>query len=272
MFEKARSHMCSLAKQRKEKKKNRQKQVFLESLVKYEDQIPDSFDFCVICAGQHFTEGFTADTWDWTYVVNPVDFISNRRGQRSGYFSQGCTRCSNSFKQSKAQRGLTSRLDYLPTADSYTTCTQHKPEQGDLIYELLYAFLYMNLKVILLVCRDSTRSWWSHDHQATSTLSHPAAILTTRKKKTHGMRYLVCIRRFSRLKYCARNTGCVIVAAHGCFKWCSRYQLVRARSVYIFEISEAKKVSTHDMRSSTAGICRSTCRDDLVHFAFHIRY
>lgn len=41
-------------------------------------------------------------------------------------------------------------------------------------------------------------------------------------------------------------------------KRCSLYQWVRAGSVYISKISKANEVSTHDMRSSTARIRRST--------------
>lgn len=63
----------------------------------------------------------------------------------------------------------------------------------------------------------------------------------------------------------------VLLLRLGGVKRCSLYQSVRAGSVYISKISKANKVSTHDMRSSTAGIRRSTCWNKHVLLAFHAR-
>lgn len=63
----------------------------------------------------------------------------------------------------------------------------------------------------------------------------------------------------------------VLLLRLGGVKRCSLYQSVLAGSVYISKISKANKVSTHDMRSSTAGIRRSTCWNKHVLLAFHAR-
>lgn len=75
-----------------QKKKGKKKQVkvefFLESLVKYEAQIP--LTLCVCCAADYLTGGSLQvihHVHVMGNVAKPLDFISNSRGQRSGDFT-----------------------------------------------------------------------------------------------------------------------------------------------------------------------------------------
>lgn len=74
--------------QKKKEKKTGKSGDFLESLVKYEAQIP--LTLCVCCAADYFTGGSLQvihHVHVMGNVAKPLDFISNSRGQRSRDFT-----------------------------------------------------------------------------------------------------------------------------------------------------------------------------------------
>lgn len=262
MFEEARSHMCSLAKKGKEKKK---KQVKVEFSLKFwwnmrsRYQIPLTFG--VFCAADYFPGGSLQvihHVYVMENVAKPLYFISNSRGQRSGDFSQGCNRCSNSLKQCKH----TVRPE-LP-ARFRSNCRELHNVHATLTRRRF--MIWINVRFTLNSLEGDSAGLQRFntamitDRLQTTFKPPPPPIMNTHTKKWNAWNEIFPMYQQNfQPDVIAHVKQVVLLLRLGGVKQCSLYRSVRAGSVYISKISKANKVSTHDMRSSTAGIRRSTC-------------